>query len=90
LRTYWKLNEFIFPILVTRKLSKELPNAPNLPPQSILATERTVEHANLTIELLTKSYEQFKKYKSSRMTLYLASEIAGTYYDVDKYEMALR
>lgn len=24
------------------------------------------------------------------MTLYLASEIAGTYYDVNKYEMALR
>ncbi|KAF9980703.1 hypothetical protein BGZ75_008056 [Mortierella antarctica] len=48
------------------------------------------DEATLTIELLTKSYEQFKKYKAGRMTLFLASEIAGTYYTAGKFEMALK
>ncbi|CAG8608368.1 423_t:CDS:10, partial [Paraglomus occultum] len=76
--------------LAVETLSKESPDSPDLPPQASLTAERSVDHSALTIELLTKSYEQFKKYKSGRMTLYLASEIAGTYYDVNKYEMALR
>ncbi|KAF7721040.1 hypothetical protein EC973_005523 [Apophysomyces ossiformis] len=57
---------------------------------TLLANERRVDHSNLTIELLTKSYEQFKRCKSGRMTLYLAAEIAGTYYETGKYEMALK
>ncbi|KAF9965557.1 hypothetical protein BGZ70_004606 [Mortierella alpina] len=48
------------------------------------------DEATLTIELLTKSYEQFKRYKAGRMTLFLASEIAGTYYSAGKFEMALK
>ncbi|KAG9304758.1 hypothetical protein G9A89_003932 [Geosiphon pyriformis] len=61
-----------------------------LPPAPILTAEGNIDHSKLTIELLTKSYEQFKKYKSGRMTLYLASEIAGTYFEAGKYEMALK
>ncbi|KAI8146339.1 Gryzun, putative trafficking through golgi-domain-containing protein [Fennellomyces sp. T-0311] len=56
----------------------------------LLANERQVDHSGLTIELLTKSYEQFKKYRNGRMTLYLAAEIAGTYYETSKFEMALK
>ncbi|KAI9274175.1 Gryzun, putative trafficking through golgi-domain-containing protein [Sporodiniella umbellata] len=52
--------------------------------------EKVVDHAGLTIELLTKSYEQFKRYRNSRMTLYLAAEIAGMYYETGKYDMAIK
>ncbi|KAF9185891.1 hypothetical protein BGZ51_002352 [Haplosporangium sp. Z 767] len=55
-----------------------------------LSAERAIDHLALTIELLTKSYEQFKRYKAGRMTLSLASEIAGTYYSAGKFEMALK
>ncbi|GAB5589072.1 hypothetical protein Unana1_03972 [Umbelopsis nana] len=56
----------------------------------LLAEEEQVDHSALTIELLTKGYEQFKKYRNTRMTLYLAAEIAGTYYEAGKFEMALK
>ncbi|KAI8643763.1 Gryzun, putative trafficking through golgi-domain-containing protein [Parasitella parasitica] len=55
-----------------------------------LQHEKLVDHSSLTIELLTKSYEQFKKYRNGRMTLYLAAEIAGTYYESGKFEMAIK
>ncbi|KAI9256530.1 Gryzun, putative trafficking through golgi-domain-containing protein [Phascolomyces articulosus] len=58
--------------------------------ETLLANERQIDHSALTIELLTKSYEQFKKYRNGRMTLYLAAEIAGTYYETSKFEMALK
>ncbi|KAI8970457.1 Gryzun, putative trafficking through golgi-domain-containing protein [Mycotypha africana] len=57
---------------------------------AILQKERTVDHSTLTVELLTKSCEQFKRYRNGRMTLYLAAEIAGTYYETGRYEMALK
>lgn len=41
------------------------------------------------IELLTKAYDEYKSRKSSRMALYLASEIAAIYAQHDKNEMAL-
>ncbi|CAO3693960.1 unnamed protein product [Rhizopus stolonifer] len=53
-------------------------------------SEKEVDHSGLTIELLTKSYEQFKRYRNSRMTLYLAAEIAGMYYETGKYDMAIK
>lgn len=52
--------------------------------------EKSIDHSSLTIELLTKSYEQFKRYRNGRMTLYLAAEIAGTYYETGKFEMAIK
>lgn len=55
-----------------------------------LQSEKQVDHSSLTIELLTKSYEQFKRYRNGRMTLYLAAEIAGTYYETGKFEMAIK
>ena len=58
--------------------------------ETLLANERQIDHSALTIELLTKSYEQFKKYRNGRMTLYLAAEIAGTSYETSKFEMALK
>ncbi|KAI7870632.1 Gryzun, putative trafficking through golgi-domain-containing protein [Spinellus fusiger] len=58
--------------------------------EALLSKERQVDHSSLTIEFLTKSYEQFKKYRNGRMTLYLAAEIAGSYYEAGKYEMALK
>ncbi|ORX60381.1 hypothetical protein DM01DRAFT_1380727 [Hesseltinella vesiculosa] len=52
--------------------------------------DQPTDYATMSIELLTKSYEQFKQYHNSRMTLYLAAEIAGTYYETGKFEMALK
>jgi hypothetical protein len=72
------------------KMKKEGSEISNLPPQNILEAERNVDHSTLTVELLTKSYEQFKAQKTGRMTLYLASEIANTYLDAGKYETALK
>ncbi|KAI9481008.1 MAG: Gryzun, putative trafficking through golgi-domain-containing protein [Benjaminiella poitrasii] len=57
---------------------------------SLLQSEKLVDHSSLTIELLTKSYEQFKRYRNGRMTLYLAAEIAGTYYEIGKFDMAIK
>ncbi|KAF9585264.1 hypothetical protein BGW38_003138 [Lunasporangiospora selenospora] len=68
-------------------MTADFPFPPSL--QSMNA-ERAVDHLTLTIELLTKSYEQFKRYKAGRMTLYLASEIAGAYYSAGKFDMALK
>ncbi|KAG0231556.1 hypothetical protein BGW41_002159 [Actinomortierella wolfii] len=64
-----------------------IPFPPNL---QTMNAERAIDHYGLTIELLTKSYEQFKKHKAGRMTLFLASEIAGCYYSAGKFEMALK
>ena len=61
----------------TQFVRKEGIEIPNLPPQNLLEAERNVDHSTLTIELLTKSYEQFMAQKTDRMTLYLASEIAN-------------
>ncbi|KAJ3416366.1 hypothetical protein HDV05_001934 [Chytridiales sp. JEL 0842] len=58
--------------------------------EQVLAAERAVDHGTFVIDLLTKSYEQFKKYKSGRMTLFLASEIARVYHNSGKHEMALK
>ncbi|KAF9097975.1 hypothetical protein BGX29_007838 [Mortierella sp. GBA35] len=63
---------------------------PYPPTLQSMNAERAIDHLGLTIELLTKSYEQFKRYKAGRMTLFLASEIAGTYYAAGKFEMALK
>ncbi|KAI8364823.1 Gryzun, putative trafficking through golgi-domain-containing protein [Choanephora cucurbitarum] len=60
------------------------------PKSTAFQAEKSVDHSSLTIELLTKSYEQFKRYRNSRMTLYLAAEIAGTYYETGKFEMAVK
>ncbi|TPX39922.1 hypothetical protein SeMB42_g06184 [Synchytrium endobioticum] len=55
-----------------------------------LATERQVDHASLSIELLTKSYEQFKRQRAGRTTLFIASEIGRLYETSGKLELALR
>jgi hypothetical protein len=57
---------------------------------AVRQSESEFDHASTTVELLTKSYEHFKKYKHGRMTLYLASEIAQEYFEAAKYEMALK
>ncbi|KAJ3342636.1 hypothetical protein HDU93_001616 [Gonapodya sp. JEL0774] len=56
----------------------------------LMALERSVDHTAAVIELLTKAYEQYKKLRSGRTTLWLAGEIARTYAEGGKWEMALR
>lgn len=68
----------------------ESANPSNSITANVLMAEKLVDHSSLTIELLTKSYEQFKRYRNGRMTLYLAAEIAGTYYETGKFEMAIK
>ncbi|KAK9768173.1 hypothetical protein K7432_001417 [Basidiobolus ranarum] len=77
-RRHWFLD-------ISEKMEKES-NQENLD----LNTEKKFDHTAIIIELLTKSYEQFKKYKNARMTLFLAAEIAKSYFDGGKYEMALK
>jgi hypothetical protein len=57
---------------------------------SIMPQERTVDHLTLAIDLYTKAYERFKKHKASRMTLYIAGEIADAYMLLEKYDLALK
>ncbi|KAI8820769.1 Gryzun, putative trafficking through golgi-domain-containing protein [Fimicolochytrium jonesii] len=71
------------------------PFSPSLqPPPSNFSDSSNSQHgvdlATLVIELLTKSYEQFKKHRAGRMTLFLASEIARVYEMSGKYDMALK
>ncbi|KAI8915996.1 Gryzun, putative trafficking through golgi-domain-containing protein, partial [Gorgonomyces haynaldii] len=49
-----------------------------------------VDHSAAVLELLTKAYEFFKKQKTSRMTLYMASEIARVYQQDGKHEIAYK
>ncbi|KAJ3101625.1 hypothetical protein HDU97_001238 [Phlyctochytrium planicorne] len=54
-----------------------------------LTEQKRIDHGAVIIDLLTKSYEQFKAYRAGRMTLYLASEIARIYEASGKHEMSL-
>ncbi|KAJ3383004.1 hypothetical protein HDU84_003911 [Entophlyctis sp. JEL0112] len=58
--------------------------------QASRAAERHFDHGTHTIDILTKSYEQFKRAKNGRMTLFLAAEIARIYEASGKSEMALK
>ncbi|OAX31943.1 hypothetical protein K503DRAFT_702885 [Rhizopogon vinicolor AM-OR11-026] len=58
------------------------------------ANEKKVDHLSLILELYTKSYEVFKKYNSTtsqgRLTLWIAYRIAHTYYESEKFDVAIR
>ena len=60
------------------------------------ANEKKVEHLAIVNELYTKAYELFKKFSSpsnhgqGRLTLWIAYQIAQTYYTAGKYDMAVR
>ncbi|KAG2153198.1 Gryzun, putative trafficking through golgi-domain-containing protein [Suillus clintonianus] len=58
------------------------------------ANEKKVDHLTLILELYTKSYEMFKKYSSTtsqgRLTLWIAYRIAHTYYESEKFDVAIR
>jgi hypothetical protein len=56
--------------------------------------EKKIDHLTLILELYTKSYEVFKKYNSAtsqgRLTLWIAYRIAHTYYESEKFDVAIR
>ncbi|KAG8933795.1 hypothetical protein FRC00_012791, partial [Tulasnella sp. 408] len=54
--------------------------------------EKAVEHHAVIIELFTKAYELFKRFRSgqSRQTFYIAYRIAETYHAAGNYESAIR
>lgn len=58
------------------------------------ANEKKVDHLSLILELYTKSYEVFKKHSSAtsqgRLTLWIAYRIAHTYYESEKFDVAVR
>ena len=56
----------------------------------MISNERQINHWSLVVDYLTKSYDNFKKYKNSRMTIVLASLIANAYVSAQKYDHALR
>jgi hypothetical protein len=51
---------------------------------------KELDFATVFIEFLTSAYEKYKLYKASRMTLYLAYEIANVYMETDKVDMGLK
>lgn len=53
-----------------------------------ISRELGVDHHTKIINLLTKAYGAYKSAKSSRMILYIASQIANQYYTAGKYDMA--
>lgn len=58
------------------------------------ANEKKADHLTSILELYTKSYEVFKKYSSTtsqgRLTLWIAYRIAHTYYESEKFDVAIR
>jgi tetratricopeptide (TPR) repeat protein len=54
-----------------------------------LNRESTLNHSSVVIELLTKSYENFKLAHCMRTSLFLISEIARIYQETGEYELAL-
>lgn len=58
------------------------------------ANEKKADHLTSILELYTKSYEVFKKYSSTtsqgRLTLWIAYRIAHTYYESEKFDVAVR
>ena len=62
----------------------------SLLPSEMIETEKNASHTTIIIDLLTRSYENFKKYKSSRMTLFIASEIARVYQQSQQFDTALK
>lgn len=58
------------------------------------ANEKKVDHLALILELYTKSYELFKKHSSTtsqgRLTLWIVYRIAHTYYESEKFDVAIR
>nr|KAJ3420603.1 hypothetical protein HK105_005483 [Polyrhizophydium stewartii] len=74
----------------TRSNSLDALAATQMQQESALELERGVDHALVVIELLTKAYEQFKKSRGSRMTLFLASDIARVYEEGGRFDMALK
>ncbi len=57
---------------------------------SCLEKESKLDHANMLVEGLTKAYEMFKKYKGSRMTLFIAFDIARIYQLTSQFELAIK
>ncbi|GAA94378.1 uncharacterized protein L969DRAFT_96482 [Mixia osmundae IAM 14324] len=60
----------------------------SLPPA--LQYEGKIKHDELTIDLLSKAYEIFKRQRSNRLSLYIAGQIARVHDESDNAEMALR
>jgi hypothetical protein len=63
---------------------------PRLAFKTSLYNESQIDHGSIVIDLLTKAYENFKKLKGVRLPLFLASEIARVYQEIQQYEMALK
>lgn len=51
---------------------------------------KSLDLVSQSIDLLTRAYEQFKNHSSTRMTLILAYEIAKTYIETGKHEVAMK
>ncbi|KAI0034857.1 Gryzun, putative trafficking through golgi-domain-containing protein, partial [Vararia minispora EC-137] len=60
------------------------------------ANEKKVDHFAIVLELYTKAYELFKKHSAAnvqgngRLSLRIAYQIAHTYYEASKFDMAVR
>ncbi|KAL1915276.1 uncharacterized protein VTP21DRAFT_7552 [Calcarisporiella thermophila] len=55
---------------------------------NLFTEERNIHHQRLTIDLLSKSYDTFKRHNCTRMTLYLAAEIGNAYFESKEYDKA--
>ena len=58
--------------------------------KDLMPMEAEVDFASITIDLLTKSYEVFKKTRQTRMTLFVANMIAEQHMQSENYDMAMK
>lgn len=55
-----------------------------------LSLQSRADSSSSHYQLFTKAYEYFKANRTSRMTLYIASQIALAHFDAGNHEMALK
>ena len=55
-----------------------------------IAHESKVNHSEIIIDLYTKAYEYFKLHHSSRMSLFMASQIALAHHEAGNYATAVK
>ncbi|KAM0752891.1 hypothetical protein T439DRAFT_323501 [Meredithblackwellia eburnea MCA 4105] len=71
-------------------LASTEPPIDGTPVSPAVSHESKVDHAEIIIDLYTKSYEYFKAHKTSRLSLFIASQIALTHFQAGNHEMALK
>ena len=92
MRKYW-FSEFL-KVYETKHSATDVAvsSPPGFAPQLVenLKFEKMVAYHALAIDLFSRAYEQFKRWKNNRIMLFVAGEIANIYRTSGRHEMALK